>query len=95
VRPLYARPAAGVPVFDKVFARPDPALGDPSFGRTTSEVIGQDSGDVFAMLTLGYEGKALDILRVGEDGHDGPGPRLSCCAERRRLGPGVGIVTIA
>src|SRR5262245_25853823 len=53
--PVYAAGQARVPVFDKVFARPVPAdLGDPSFGRGTSEVIGQDSGDVFAMLTVGY-----------------------------------------
>jgi hypothetical protein len=42
-------------VFDKVFARPLPSdVNDPNFGRGTSEFIGQDSGDVFAMLTTGY-----------------------------------------
>ena len=52
--PLYVgkRP---VPVFDKVHARPLPAnLSDASFGRGTDEFIGQDSGDIFAMLTPGY-----------------------------------------
>jgi predicted AlkP superfamily pyrophosphatase or phosphodiesterase len=44
-----------VPLFGKVFARPIPVdLSDPTFGRGTSEVIGQDFGDVFAMLTSGY-----------------------------------------
>jgi hypothetical protein len=51
---LYTRGARSVPVFDKVFARPNLPVGDPSFGRTTSHVIGQDSGDIFAMLATGY-----------------------------------------
>jgi predicted AlkP superfamily pyrophosphatase or phosphodiesterase len=43
------------PVFDKIYDRPLPTdLNDPSFGRGTSEFIGQDSGDVFALLTEGY-----------------------------------------
>jgi predicted AlkP superfamily pyrophosphatase or phosphodiesterase len=52
--PNYTSGAASVPVFDKVFARPNPPIGDPSFGRTTSDVIGQDAGDVFAILSTGY-----------------------------------------
>jgi predicted AlkP superfamily pyrophosphatase or phosphodiesterase len=44
-----------LPVFDKVYARPLPAkLDDPSFGRGTDQFIGQDSGDVFALLAVGY-----------------------------------------
>jgi hypothetical protein len=43
------------PLFDKVYARPLPSdLNDPSFGRATTDIIGQDFGDVFAMLTTGY-----------------------------------------
>jgi predicted AlkP superfamily pyrophosphatase or phosphodiesterase len=43
------------PLFDKVYARPLPSdINDPSFGRGTNDVIGQDFGDVFAMLTTGY-----------------------------------------
>jgi predicted AlkP superfamily pyrophosphatase or phosphodiesterase len=43
------------PLFDKVYARPLPSdLSDPTFGRATTDVIGQDFGDVFAMLTTGY-----------------------------------------
>jgi len=53
--PSYTNGAPAVRVFDKVYVRPVPAdLTDPSFGRGTSDVIGQDSGDVFALLTLGY-----------------------------------------
>src|SRR5262249_21378539 len=42
-----------VNVFDKVYLRPV-SISDPNFGRETNENIGQDSGDVFAMLTDGY-----------------------------------------
>lgn len=51
--PVYA--PGGTPLFDKVHLRPLPAdINDPSFGRRTDEVIGQDSGDVYALLDLGY-----------------------------------------
>ncbi len=53
--PNYTNGASGVPVFDKIYRRPVPAdITDPSFGRGTSEFIGQDSGDVSALLTVGY-----------------------------------------
>jgi predicted AlkP superfamily pyrophosphatase or phosphodiesterase len=53
--PNYTSGAASIPVFDKVYRRPVPAdIDDPSFGRGTSEFIGQDSGDVAALLTVGY-----------------------------------------
>lgn len=46
---------SSVPIFDKVFDRPIPSdLNDPTFGLGTSEFIGQDTGDVFALLTTGY-----------------------------------------
>jgi hypothetical protein len=55
VNPNYGSGGAGVPLFDKVYTRPLPANNsDPSFGRGTSEFVGQDSGDVFALLTSGY-----------------------------------------
>ncbi len=45
----------GVPLFDIVHARPLPSdLSDPTFGRGTDKFIGQDFGDVFAILTTGY-----------------------------------------
>ena len=53
--PIYTLGAAGVPVFDQVHVRPVPLnINDPQFGRGTSEFIGQDSGDVFATLRIGY-----------------------------------------
>jgi hypothetical protein len=43
------------PVFDKIYTRPVPDdINDPQFGRQTNDFIGQDSGDVFAMLRTGY-----------------------------------------
>jgi hypothetical protein len=52
---IYTNGAPSVPVFDKTYSRPLPAdLSDPSFGRGTSEFVGQDSGDVYALLTVGY-----------------------------------------
>lgn len=51
----YARSAVGLPVFDRVHARPTTTnLNDPNFGRQTSKYIGQDSGDIHALLRLGY-----------------------------------------
>jgi Type I phosphodiesterase / nucleotide pyrophosphatase len=62
INPNYTR--SPQPVFDKIFKRPVPDdLTDPAFGRGTSVVIGQDSGDVFALLTVGYN----------FDGIQGPG----------------------
>lgn len=53
--PNYTSGSRTVPVFDKIYSRPVPSnLNDPSFGLDTNEFIGQDSGDVFALLTLGY-----------------------------------------
>jgi Type I phosphodiesterase / nucleotide pyrophosphatase len=57
------------PVFDKIFTRPVPDLTDPTFGRSTSAVIGQDSGDVFALLTVGYNFDGVQgpgIVRKGD-----------------------------
>lgn len=68
--PTYTNGAPGVPVFDKIHARPLPAnLADPAFGRGTSDVIGQDSGDVFALLALGYNFDGIQgtgIVRQGD-----------------------------
>jgi hypothetical protein len=53
--PTYTLGAPSVGVFDKIYPRPLPAdINDPSFGRGTTEFIGQDSGDVFAILRTGY-----------------------------------------
>jgi hypothetical protein len=50
---LYTLGASEWPVFDKVYTRPAD-LSDPDFGRGTNALIGQDSGDIFALLSLGY-----------------------------------------
>lgn len=66
----YTGGASQVPVFDKIYSRPLPAdQSDPSFGRGTSEFIGQDSGDVFALLTAGYNFDGTQspvVLRLGD-----------------------------
>jgi Type I phosphodiesterase / nucleotide pyrophosphatase len=53
--PNYALGRKSVPVFDKIFSRPTSGNpSDPDFGLRTNDVIGQDSGDVYATLSLGY-----------------------------------------
>jgi Type I phosphodiesterase / nucleotide pyrophosphatase len=68
--PNYTKGAASVNVFDKVFTRPLPAdINDPSFGRSTGNTNGQDAGDVFAMLTTGYNFDGTQspaVVRLGE-----------------------------
>jgi hypothetical protein len=65
-----------MPVFDKVYARPLPAsLDDPLFGRGTDEFIGQDSGDVFALLTVGYNFDGTQnpvVRRLGDPSSGAP-----------------------
>jgi predicted AlkP superfamily pyrophosphatase or phosphodiesterase len=60
-----------VHIFDKVYTRPIPEdLNDPSFGLSTNEFIGQDAGDVFALLTLGYNFDGIQtpvVQRLGDD----------------------------
>jgi hypothetical protein len=60
-----------VPVFDQVFARPTPTShADPELGLGTSRVIGQDSGDVYATLSLGYNFDGTQspvVARLGDD----------------------------
>src|SRR5262249_35152119 len=62
--------APSVSVFDKVYPRPLPAsISDPNFGLLTSDVIGQDSGDVFALLNLGYNFDGVQspvVIRQGD-----------------------------
>jgi predicted AlkP superfamily phosphohydrolase/phosphomutase len=53
--PNYTNGASSVPVFEKVFVRPTPGgAGDPNFGLDTKEFIGQDSGDIYALMSIGY-----------------------------------------
>ena len=59
-----------VPVFDKIYTRPVPAdINDPQFGRQTNDFIGQDSGDVFAMMRAGYNFDGVQnpvVIRQGD-----------------------------
>ena len=59
----------GVPLFDEIYTRPVPE--DPTVEEivnATDEFIGQDSGDVFALLSLGYnfDGFREDVPRQGD-----------------------------
>ena len=52
---VYTRGNAGKTIFDRIYTRPIPArLDDPKLGRTTTPFIGQDSGDIYALLRIGY-----------------------------------------
>src|SRR5262245_38158665 len=67
------------PVFDKIFTRPVPAdINDPQFGRQTNDFIGQDSGDVFAMMRPGYnfDGVQTPVV-IRKDDPMVPNPVLS------------------
>ena len=66
--PNYTSPnntstATSVNVFDKVFSRPV-NQNDANFGLETSDFIGQDSGDVFALLRTGYNFDGLQTSTV-------------------------------
>ena len=55
-------------VFTKVASRPFTCPSGAAIGFCTSEDIGQDSGDVFAVMDLGYnfDGFQSNVLRVGD-----------------------------
>jgi arylsulfatase A-like enzyme len=59
-----------IPVFDKIYTRPVPDdINDPQFGRQTNDFIGQDSGDVFAMMRTGYNFDGVQtpvVIRQGD-----------------------------
>ncbi len=67
--PNYAK-REGKPIFDQIYPRPLPSnLNDPTFGLGTNEFIGQDSGDVYATLTQGYNFDGLQtpvVVRLGD-----------------------------
>jgi predicted AlkP superfamily pyrophosphatase or phosphodiesterase len=72
VNPSYvSRRHRKEPVFDQVFARPLPeGPGDPPFGLGTNRFIGQDSGDVYAVLSLGYNFDGTQVPAVQRLGDD-------------------------
>lgn len=61
----YTRGRPGMSLFDRIYTRPIPsALDDPSLGRTTTPFIGQDSGDVYALLRIGYNFDGTQVPAV-------------------------------
>lgn len=74
----YTLGATSVPVFDKIYTRPVPAnINDPGFGVITggSSVIGQDFGDVYALLTVGYNFDGVQsppVQRLGDPNSGSP-----------------------
>lgn len=74
--PNYTQGQGSVPVFDKIYPRPLPQdLNDPSFGLGTNQVIGQDSGDVFATMTEGYNFDGIQtppVIRLGDASSSNP-----------------------
>jgi predicted AlkP superfamily pyrophosphatase or phosphodiesterase len=68
VNPNYAPHRRRAHVFDQVHARP--TSGDAPFGLASSRLIGQDSGDVYATLALGYNFDGTQspvVARLGDD----------------------------
>ncbi len=68
INPNYALHRDRVSVFDQVHARPTD--GSMPFGLATNRFIGQDSGDVYATLSLGYnfDGTQTPVVaRLGDD----------------------------
>ncbi|MDQ3197087.1 MAG: alkaline phosphatase family protein [Pseudomonadota bacterium] len=69
--PRYAPDDDGQRVFDNIYRRPLPAnLNDAEFGRGTARFIGQDSGDVYALLSVGYnfDGTQTPVVqRAGDE----------------------------
>lgn len=64
--PTYSEGEASSLVFEKIYRRPLPTdIADPSFGLGTNELIGQDGGDVFALLDIGYnfDGTQSPVVR--------------------------------
>lgn len=64
-------PDGAAAIFDKVYSRPVPA--NPTAAdiiKASSEFIGQDTGDVFALLSLGYNfdgTQSTPVIRLGDN----------------------------
>ncbi len=66
--PNYTAGQTSMSLFDKIYSRPA-KLGDANFGLETGEFIGQDTGDVFALLTPGYNFDGIQgtgVIRLGD-----------------------------
>ena len=63
-------PTGAVGLFDIVRGRPlGQGVNDPNLGRLTDDLVGQDSGDVFAVLKSGYNFDGVQapfVLRKGD-----------------------------
>ncbi|HKE59411.1 MAG TPA: alkaline phosphatase family protein [Pyrinomonadaceae bacterium] len=63
-------PGGRVPVFEQVFVRPTPGgVHDPNFGLDTDKTVGQDFGDVYALMRIGYNFDGVQspvIVRKGD-----------------------------
>jgi hypothetical protein len=72
----YVFPGRKERVFAQINARPIPTnLTDPTFGLGTDGVIGQDSGDVFTTLALGYNFDGVQtpvVQRLGDEPSTAP-----------------------
>jgi hypothetical protein len=62
--------SSGVPVFEQVFLRPTPGgVNDPNFGLDTDKTVGQDFGDVYALMRIGYNFDGVQspvVVRKGD-----------------------------
>ncbi|MBV8883614.1 MAG: alkaline phosphatase family protein [Chroococcidiopsidaceae cyanobacterium CP_BM_RX_35] len=75
--PNYTKDSSGkVSLFDKVYSRPIPVdPGSSQIGKITSNVIGQDAGDVLALLTEGYNFDGIQsppVQRLGDSPSTSP-----------------------
>lgn len=71
----YTFGSGAEPVFDKIYRRPVRDPNSSSFGLETNEFIGQDSGDVFAIMKLGYNfdgTQNLVVQRLGDISSNSP-----------------------
>jgi predicted AlkP superfamily pyrophosphatase or phosphodiesterase len=65
INPHYVSQHRPARVFSRIHARPVPAdLSDPTFGLGTDSVIGQDFGDVFTTLAIGYNFDGVQVPAV-------------------------------
>ncbi|HCF30105.1 MAG TPA: phosphodiesterase, partial [Cyanobacteria bacterium UBA11049] len=73
--PNYILGSGAELVFDKIYSRPVSDPNSSSFGLETNEFIGQDSGDVFALMKLGYNFDGTQnpvVQRLGDASSNSP-----------------------
>jgi predicted AlkP superfamily pyrophosphatase or phosphodiesterase len=74
--PNYTQGKQSIQVFDKIYSRPIPNdFNSPSFGTGRDEFIGQDAGDVLALLTEGYNFDGTQnpvVQRLGDNSSTAP-----------------------